>query len=65
MSEAKDFNEWFKTWHKAEAYNSYSQSQGTGLKRAHSLMTQASKDYEKYLTRTKKNSIIKPKTKQS
>jgi hypothetical protein len=45
----KTFDDWFPTWKKAKAYEYYSKSQGTGLRRAHSLMQQASRDYEKYL----------------
>lgn len=45
----KTFNEWFPGWPKARQYEFYSKSQGTGLRRAHSLMTQASRDYDKYI----------------
>ena len=46
-----DFNEWFETWPKAQAYRMYERSQCTGLRRAHDLMRQASRDFEKYLNK--------------
>lgn len=48
------FNEWFPTWPKASNYEYWAKSQGTGLKRAHELMGQANKAYEKYLNQKMK-----------
>ncbi len=56
--EKLDFNAWFPTWKKAAAYGYWSQSCGNGLRRAHELMRQANRDYEKYLrSRSKKVKI--------
>lgn len=51
------FNEWFPTWHKAAQYEYWSKSQGTGLRRAHDLMQQAGRDYQKYLSKKEKHDI--------
>lgn len=51
------FNEWFPTWPKAERYEYWSQSQGTGLRKAHDLMRQASRDYQIYLRKKVKHEI--------
>jgi hypothetical protein len=52
-----DFNEWFPTWHKAASYEYWSRNQGTGLRRAHELMRQAGRDYQKYLRKKEKHDI--------
>ncbi len=51
MPNQKNFNEWFETWPKAKSYEHWSRSQGTGLRRAHSLMQQAGEAYKKYCNR--------------